>query len=129
QLYGAADLFLLPSLEENLPNTLLEAMSCGTPAIAFAAGGVPDVIVHDETGKLVPVGADAEFAMAIDELASDENLRMRLAQNCRQAIIDRFSPQLQAERYLELYRELMRALPRTAPKHDEFGFGPGNNFK
>jgi hypothetical protein len=129
QLYGAADLFLLPSLEENLPNTLLEAMSCGTPAIAFASGGVPEVIVQDETGKLIPIENHAEFAMAIEELASDENLRMRIAENCRQTIVERFTQQAQAERYLELYRELMRGLPRTASKYDAFGFGPGNDFK
>jgi len=129
QLYGAADLFLLPSLQENLPNTLLEAMSCGTPVVAFAAGGVPEVVAQDETGKLVPVGAEADFAMAIEELVSDENLRMRMAENCRQTILDRFTEQMQAERYLTLYRELMRGLPRTATKHDAFGFGPGNDCK
>jgi glycosyltransferase involved in cell wall biosynthesis len=129
QLYGAADLFLLPSLEENLPNTLLEAMSCGSPAIAFAAGGVPEVIVHDKTGKLVPVCADAEFAAAIDELASDENLRMQFAENCRETITEKFSPQLQAERYLNLYRELMSGLPRSTPKHDDFGFAAATAYK
>jgi hypothetical protein len=129
QLYGAADLFLLPSLQENLPNTLLEAMSCGTPVVAFAAGGVPEVVTPDEHGKLVAVGAEADFALAIEELVGDENLRMRLAENCRQTILDRFTQESQAARYFELYRQLMRGLPRTPGKHDAFGFGPGNDFK
>src|SRR5262249_36007211 len=79
QLYGAADLFLLPSLEENLPNTLLEAMSCGTSVVAFDVGGVGEVLANDQTGKLVPSGAHADFAMAIEELLFDDNLRMRFA--------------------------------------------------
>jgi glycosyltransferase involved in cell wall biosynthesis len=129
QLYGAADLLLLPSLEENLPSTLLEAMSCGTPVVAFAAGGVPEVLTHDETGKLVPVGADAEFALAIDELLSDDNVRLRLSQNCRQTILDRFTQQTQAERYFELYRELMRGLPRSRRASDAFDFESDDAFK
>ena len=129
QLYGAADLFLLPSLEENLPNTLLEAMSCGTPAVAFGAGGIPEVIVQDETGKIVPVEGHADFALTIEDLVRDENLRMRMAENCRQTVIERFTLQLQADRYLALYRELMRGLPRIPSKYDAFGFGPGNDFK
>src|SRR5213075_1443409 len=65
QLYGAADVFLLPSLEENVPNTLLEAMSCGTSVVAFSVGGVPEVLTHDETGKLVPAIDETGFALAI----------------------------------------------------------------
>jgi hypothetical protein len=128
QIYGAADLFLLPSLEENLPNTLLEAMSCGTPAVAFSVGGVPEALTQDETGKLVPVGAFEDFGNAIEALLFDDSMRMRLSKNCRQTISDRFTQQLQAERYLELYRELMRGLPRS-PREDEYGFGPDKTFK
>jgi glycosyltransferase involved in cell wall biosynthesis len=129
QLYGAADLFLLPSSEENLPNTLLEAMSCGTAAIAFSVGGVPEVLTHDETGKLVPAVDGTGFAFAIEELIEDENLRMRMAEACRKTIVEKFSQRLQAERYLELYRELMRGLPRIARKRDAYGFEAGNDFK
>jgi glycosyltransferase involved in cell wall biosynthesis len=129
QLYGAADLFLLPSLEENLPNTLLEAMSCGTPVVAFNVGGVPEVLRHDETGKLVPCGDDLGYAFAIEELVADENVRMRMAEECRKAILEKYSEKFQAEGYLELYRDLMRGLPRTARKRDAYGFEPGNDFK
>jgi glycosyltransferase involved in cell wall biosynthesis len=129
QLYGAADLFLLPSLEENLPNTLLEAMSCGTPVVAFDVGGVSEVLTQDETGKLVPAGDESAFAFAIEELIGDENLRMRMAEACRKRIVENHSQELQAGRYLNLYRELMRGLPRVPAKVDQYGFGAGNDFK
>jgi glycosyltransferase involved in cell wall biosynthesis len=51
-LYSAADVFVLPSLQENLPNTILEAMACGTPAVAFNIGGIPDLIEHEYNGYL-----------------------------------------------------------------------------
>ena len=129
QLYGAADLFLLPSLEENLPNTLLEAMSCGTPVVAFNVGGVAEVLRHDVTGKLVGCGDDLGYAFAIEELVVDENLRMRMAEKCRKTIVGKYAERFQAEGYLELYRELMRGLPRTARKRDAYGFEAGNDFK
>jgi len=53
-IYSAADIFVLPSLEDNLPNTMLESMSCGTPVVAFDVGGMKDLIRDDVTGKLVP---------------------------------------------------------------------------
>lgn len=129
QLYGAADLFLLPSLEENMPNTLLEAMSSGTPPIAFAVGGIPEAMMQDETGRLVPPGDDAEFANAIHALLFDDALRQQMGENCRRTVQERFSYRQEAENYLRLYRELMRGLPRSAPStSDPFGFGPGNDF-
>src|ERR1035438_2597995 len=65
EVYAAADVFLLPSLEDNLPNTVLEAMSCGTPVIAHEIGGVPEMVEHDQTGFLVPVNQPAQFARAM----------------------------------------------------------------
>jgi glycosyltransferase involved in cell wall biosynthesis len=60
RLYAAADVLVAPFIEDNLPNVVLEALSCGTPVVAFAAGGIPDAVEHQHNGVLVPVGdADA----------------------------------------------------------------------
>jgi len=50
--YSAADLFVLPSLEDNLPNTIMESLACGTPVLAFKTGGIPEMIEHKKTGYL-----------------------------------------------------------------------------
>jgi hypothetical protein len=105
--YSAADLFLLPSLEDNLPNTLLEAMSCGTPVVAFDVGGVPDVLEDHVTGRLVPAGDAARLAEAILDGLRDEGARRKMGEACRRTIEINHAMDVQARRYLDLYRDLL----------------------
>jgi len=118
-VYSAADLFILPSLEDNFPNTMLEAMSCGTPVVAFQVGGIPDVVEDRVTGQLVPLGDVRQMAEAILVLALNPELRSAMGEQCRQVMQEKFSLELQAERYLALYRELS---PHVATS---VGGGPG----
>mgnify|MGYP001129367277 CR=1 FL=1 len=64
--YQAADVFVLPSLAENLPNTIAEALLCGTPAVAFGVGGIPEMITDGENGYVCPPGNPLSLAAAID---------------------------------------------------------------
>ena len=68
QAYSAADLVVLPSLEDNQPNILLEAMACGTPVVSFAIGGMVDVIKDGVNGRLVRPFDIAALAQAIFDL-------------------------------------------------------------
>jgi glycosyltransferase involved in cell wall biosynthesis len=104
--YAAADLFILPSLEDNLPNTMLESMSCGTPVVAFDVGGMPDVVVDGVTGRLAPVGDVRRLAEAILSLVFNPERREEMGQNCRKVMVEGYSLAVQAQRYLELYQEL-----------------------
>ena len=106
-IYGAADIFVLPSLEDNLPNTLLEAMSCGVPAVGFDIGGVCDVIQEDHTGKLVPVGDTQAMAQALLDLVSQNAKRQAMKINCRTAALEKYKLEIQAHTYLQLYNELL----------------------
>ncbi len=104
--FAAADLFILPSREDNFPNTVLEAMSAGTPVVAFAAGGVPELVMEDQTGILAPAGDVRQLAQGILSLALAPARRERLGHNCRERILAGYSLAAQARRHVELYEEL-----------------------
>jgi glycosyltransferase involved in cell wall biosynthesis len=107
-IYSAADIFVLPSLEDNLPLTGLEAMACGTPVVAFDAGGVPDYVRPGETGLLARAGDAADLARRIDQLLERPHEIRRLGVAARAAAEREFSVEWQAKRYLELYRQALR---------------------
>ena len=65
-IYNAADFFVIPSLEDNLPNTIVESLACGTPVIGFNTGGLPDLIINDQTGILVHSENAVQLANSID---------------------------------------------------------------
>ena len=104
--YSMADIFVIPSLQDNLPNTVLEAMACGTPVVGFRVGGIPDM-VREENGLLVPPGDTASLACAIDALLADGPRRERMGMAGRSIVEREYTLRLQAERYLDLYRSLL----------------------
>jgi glycosyltransferase involved in cell wall biosynthesis len=115
EVYAAADVFLLPSLEDNLPNTVLEAMSCGTPVIAHEIGGVPEMVEHDQTGFLVPVNQPAQFARAMLWAAEHAGRVQEWRNNGLRQIQSRFSLAVQARSYLDLFEELTANQPAASP--------------
>ena len=82
QIYSDSDIFITPSLAENYPCTVQEAMSCGTPSIGFDIGGIPELIIDNFTGKLVKEQDSKMLSEAISILVSDDNLLTELSQNC-----------------------------------------------
>ena len=106
--YSAADIFLLPSLEDNLPNTVLEAMSCGTPVVAFHVGGVPDMVTDSVTGRLVKAFDVEQMSEAIVSLALSPDERVSMGEACRETVIRDYPLPVQAENYLNLYENLLR---------------------
>jgi glycosyltransferase involved in cell wall biosynthesis len=112
-IVAASDLYVLPSLEDNLPNGILEALACGTPCVAFDTGGVPDMLSCSPGSELVPVGdADALGAAIARAIGNVELLRTLRPQICDDAV-QRYSPQLQARSYLALYKDLIHAARGT----------------
>lgn len=106
--YSAADLFILPSLEDNLPNTILEALSCSTPVVAFAAGGIPEVVTDGVNGKLISVGDSHKLAQAILSLVFHPEERDLMGRNGRNLMVEQYPLPVQAKRYKSLYQELYR---------------------
>jgi glycosyltransferase involved in cell wall biosynthesis len=105
--YAAADMFVLPSREDNLPNTMLEAMSCGTPVIAFDVGGVSEAVVDGVTGRLAKLGNLAEMAEAIVWMTTHEELRCSMGAASRKAVLESFSIEVQVKAYLRLFHKLL----------------------
>ena len=105
--YNAADVTVLPTLEDNLPNTILESVACGTPVVAFDSGGVGDAVICGVTGYLVRQGDIEALANKIEQAAC-EDFRDR----CRNYALKEFSLEVQANRYKSLFEELI-SLPNT----------------
>jgi glycosyltransferase involved in cell wall biosynthesis len=106
--YNAADLYILSSLEDNLPNTMLEAMACGTPVVSFDVGGMPDMIKDGETGALAKNRDPEKLGGAILGLLFDPEKRQEVGINCRRLIEQKYDLQHQAENYLALYKDLIK---------------------
>jgi len=104
--YAAADVYLHPARLENLPNTVLEALACGTPAVAFDAGGVGDAVEDGVNGHLVPPGDVERFVTAVARiLGLADPAPLRAA--ARRTVLDRFTVDAQTGAFLDLYRRLL----------------------
>jgi glycosyltransferase involved in cell wall biosynthesis len=106
ELYQNATVYVFPSYYEGLPTSVLEAMACGTPVVASAIDGIPEVVIDGKNGFTVPVKNPKAIANAIVRLLEDEELRERIGRTARQTILDRFSWNMVANRALEYYRTL-----------------------
>ena len=94
----ALDVFVLPSLEENFPLVVAEAMAAARPVVATAVGGVPECVSPGETGVLVPPADDGALAGALIGLLCDAPLQRRLGEAARKRVQERFSPETQVPR-------------------------------
>jgi glycosyltransferase involved in cell wall biosynthesis len=106
-IYSAADVLVIPSLQDNLPNTVLESMACGTPAVGFEVGGIPDMIQHRQTGLLVSTREAGALGAAMLELLQNPERRRALGANCRQHALSHVSLEEQAKRYCRLYTDIL----------------------
>jgi glycosyltransferase involved in cell wall biosynthesis len=105
-VYSAADVFVLPSLQEAFGQTALEALACGTPVVGFAVGGIPDIVRQGVTGLLVPPQDVVALRAAIAALLRDATGRAQMAANCRRIAVEEYALEVQAQRYVELYQQL-----------------------
>ncbi|SDI33212.1 glycosyltransferase family 4 protein [Mucilaginibacter sp. P25] len=104
--YAAADAFLIPSLEDNLPYTVMESLSCGTPVIAFTTGGIPDMVQHQHSGYLATYRSSESFTDGMEWIIKHPE-RDKLNQQARQTIMDSFSEEVIAKKHIEVYNQLL----------------------
>lgn len=106
-LLGAMDVFVMPSLWEGLPLSLVLAMGAGVPVVATSVAGIPEVVEHDRTGLLVPPGDAAALGAALARTFTDDGLRGRLADAGRRSVLPRFGVDRYVAAVTDLYDRLL----------------------
>ncbi len=109
--YAAADAFITPSLEDNLPNTVMESLACATPVIAFKTGGIPDMVKHLSNGYLANYESATDLADGIEWLFLHED-KEAIQKEARRTVLNQFAPAVIAAKHEELYQKLINALPQ-----------------
>lgn len=105
-LYNAVDVFVTPSLEENLPNTIMESMACGTPCIGFEVGGIPEMIDHKQNGYVSRYKDIEDMAEGIEWVLNNA-VTQNLAHKCIEKVQKCYSEQIVAAKYISLYKKLL----------------------
>lgn len=103
--YNAADAFVLPSLSENLPNTIMESMACGTPCVGFDVGGIPEMIDHRQNGYVAAYRDSADLAAGLRDVLEHAD---RYAAVCLEKVMRCYSEKAVAELYLNIYNSCAR---------------------
>ena len=104
--YAAADAFLTPSLEDNLPYTVMESLACGTPVVAFTTGGIPDMVRHEYNGYLAQYRSAESFADGM-EWVLNYPAKEKLQAQSRLTVMDRFAERIVAAKHIQVYQKLV----------------------
>jgi glycosyltransferase involved in cell wall biosynthesis len=104
---SAADLFVMPSLEEGLPVALIEAMALGKCCIASDTDAIPEAVEHLKTGFLIQPNNSVMLENAIENLLREDSLRRELGDNARVKVIEKFNDKKLGEIMLELYEKAL----------------------
>lgn len=107
ELYNSADVFVLPSLSENLPNTIMEAMSCGVPCVGFNVGGIPEEIDHKQNGYVAQYKSAEDLAEGIRWVLCDSDYKV-LSDNAVSKVASHYSQRSVAMKYINVYEETLK---------------------
>lgn len=103
-LYRASALHVVPAVHEGLGLTAVESLLCETPVVAFDSGGLPDIVIPEKTGLLVPPGDASALAAALDRILGDSELRARMGREGREFALRQFGPDAVAKQYGDLLK-------------------------
>lgn len=105
-VYNAANVFVTPSLEDNLPNTIMESLACGVPCVGFAVGGIPEMIDHQKNGYVASLRNSDDLADGIGWVLSQADASL-LSQNALRKVSRHYSQSSVALRYVEIYHQVL----------------------
>lgn len=107
-LYNAVDVTVVPSLQENLSNAIMESLACGTPVAGFDIGGNSDMIEHRTNGYLAKPLESQDLANGIEWILNTANYN-KLCSNAREKVMQEFASEVVAKKYIQLYQEILHA--------------------
>lgn len=113
-LYAAVDVVAMPSRQENLPQTAIEPQACGTPVVAFDATGIPDAVVHRQTGYLAEAYSPEDLARGLEWVLENPSRRAELGAAARKRALTLWCPEVVARQYVEVYRRAAAEHASTA---------------
>ncbi|PJJ83776.1 glycosyltransferase family 4 protein [Mucilaginibacter auburnensis] len=108
EVYSMADTFVTTSIEDNLPNMVMEAMACGTPVVAFETGGIPEMVDHLQNGYLAPLKSAQGIADGIRHVLFSGDADT-LSKSARQKVLDNYNNSAIANQYNQLYQSVLQA--------------------
>jgi len=106
-VYSAADAMVVPSLIDNLPNTTVESIACGTPVISFEAGGIPDIVDHESNGFLAKPYDPKDLASGITWILKDDRRLEELSKNARKKAKSKFDIEKVTKLHIKKYKEVL----------------------
>jgi len=107
EAYNKSDCFIIPSLEDNLPNTVMESLACGKPVVAFNTGGIPEMVDHKKNGYIAQQKNVEDLANGIQWVLEDENRYNELSENAREKVMSHYSFEVVGSKYEEIYKSMI----------------------
>jgi len=115
-VYSAADVLVMPSVQDTFPQASIEALACGIPVVGFDVGGIPEVVRHGVSGVLVPARNTDALRSAVWHLLQDPTKRAQFGVNGRRIALEEYSLEIQARRYHALYEQILVEAERPTPE-------------
>ncbi len=107
--YASSDIYIIPSLQDNLPNTVMEALACGVPVLAYNTGGIPEMVINGFNGQVVTYADTQALADGIIKLMTKSDLKT-MSQNARQSVVDRYSYNIIGQKWITTYKKIISNL-------------------
>ena len=105
-IYNAVDLYVTPSLQDNLPNTIVEAMACGIPCVGFNVGGIPQMIDHLHNGYVAEYKSAKDLAYGIHWALTEEGEYESLSEEACRKAVSSYSESIIAKKYIDIYNKI-----------------------
>ncbi|MCX7987015.1 MAG: glycosyltransferase, partial [Bacteroidales bacterium] len=105
-IYNASDLYVTSSLQENLPNTIMESMACGVPVVAFDVGGIPEMIDHMQNGWVADFKSSHALAKGIYWCLFETDY-LKIAVSAREKVVANYHERTIAQQYYDIYKNCL----------------------